>query len=62
MVTIIEDLFGGYRQSPYIFNNFGFKIEVADGNCFEGVKAKTEYVDFYQHGKYKGEYQHGDMP
>ncbi|MDD3474413.1 MAG: hypothetical protein PHP08_00735 [Candidatus Dojkabacteria bacterium] len=49
MVTIIEGKYGiGFRQSPYLFNNFGFKAEIAEGNSFGEVIAKTDYVKFFE--------------
>ncbi len=49
MVMMIEGKFGiGYRQSPYLFNNFGFKADIADGNSLGGITAKSSYVKFFE--------------
>jgi hypothetical protein len=48
MPTIIEGRFGiGYRQSPYLFNNFGWKATIAEGNSIGGITAKSEWIKIY---------------
>lgn len=48
MPTIIKGKYGiGYRQSPYLFNNIGFRAIIAEGNRLGGVTAKSEYVWFF---------------
>jgi predicted RNase H-like HicB family nuclease len=51
MPTIIKGRFGiGYRQSPYLYNILGFKVVIAEGNMFERVEVKTNYVKFFEQG------------
>ncbi len=48
MPTIIEGEYGiGYRQSPYLYNNIGFKAIIAEGNMLGGVVAKSNYIWFF---------------
>lgn len=49
IVTIIEGRFGlGYRQSPYLYNNVGFRAEITEGNSLCGVKAISNCDMFFE--------------
>lgn len=49
MPVIIEGRYGiGFRQSPYLFNNFGFKAEIANGNRLCDITAKSDRIWFFK--------------